>query len=150
LHRYARGKKGFKYLKRSLLMNRQVLILVAAACTTALWSFVHTANNPGAVMPHNITPTQQPQPTTPLAHALREHFDTLGSKKSKPTNEILKVQQIAEQYKVHPDIEKQMVDSVTQAYHTGLQAGFKASGQALQMHLNAVADSIKTMQPASH
>ncbi len=144
-------------------MNKQVLILVAAACTTALWSFVHTSqpmNNQGVqnmtnmtqTLPSkNSTPGSTSMATAPIAQAAMEHFNAISTQ---PTDtmlpEITQSRALANQYKIHPDIHTQNEQQVRSAYQRGLQAGIiqglTAAGTYYQAGLTAMAEQIKNMQ----
>ena len=126
-------------------MNKQIIIMLIAACTTALWGIVHSSQgNIQMPMAMPTGPTSAALPTT-----AQIHFDKIDTTALETI--INEAKELTAKFKIHAEIETVYLSHIKTAFEAGLRTGLMVSGQYMQAGLNAMGNKMKTMtviQPA--
>ncbi len=140
-------------------MNKQIIIMLVAACTTALWGIVHSSQasmttrqmptNTMTMVPTAVAPTMPQTTSTTLSATAQSHFDIIDM--SGMESIINEARQVTDKFKIHAEIETLYLNLIKAAYELGFRTAFMVSGQYMQAGLNAMINKLKTLtviQPA--
>ena len=139
-------------------MNKQIIIMLIAACTTALWGVVHSiqpANMTTTQMPtNNAVPTTMAMPATPnqstpvnLPTLALSHFENIDTTEVEAI--LNEAKGLTNKFKIHAEIESVYLNHIRIAFEAGLRTGFMVAGQYMQAGLNGMGNKIKAMTMAS-
>lgn len=134
-------------------MNKQIIIMLVAACTTALWGIVHSSQvsmatsqmptNTMTMVPTTVAPTMQQTTSTNLPALAQSHFENIDA--SAVENILNEAKELTAKFKIHAEIETVYLNHIRAAFEAGLRVGLMSSGQYMQAGLTAMGNRMKAM-----
>ncbi len=133
-------------------MNKQIIIMLVAACTTALWGIVHSSQasmttnqipNTMTMVPTTVAHTMQQTTSTNLPALAQSHFENIDA--SAVENILNEAKELTAKFKIHAEIETVYLNHIRAAFEAGLRVGLMSSGQYMQAGLTAMGNRMKAM-----